>query len=192
VDPESVPIGQRPRPRELFDVLGRPPEDVLEHGVQLWAMGDHHRGAGLGDEFGPQSFAFGFEGLLQLPQEMLAECVIGRPAGFAERRPGGGYGPRHVLVTAIGDASEHLLGSRVEVVELHTGRRLGEPAVNEHAAFRRERADLGLNVATLVRHSHGMASPLLALRTGDESDLPGQPTCQGGLLSTRFRAPHRA
>lgn len=118
---------------------GRPPE-----GVQL-QPGDRHRGAGLGDELGAHLLAFGLQGLLQLFEAAPAEGVVGRPVGLVERPPGRGDGLRHVLVPGVGDAAEHFLGRGVDVVEELAGRRFDELAVDEHAAFRCERTDAGLD-----------------------------------------------
>ena len=98
--------------------------------------------------------------LLELPQALLPERVVGRPVGLVERATRGGDGALHVVGGSVGDLAEHLFGGRVDVVEALARRGFDELAVDEHA-------DLALHGAGAVGFDRGHGgAPFLCVVPG--------------------------
>jgi hypothetical protein len=76
------------------------------------------------------------EALLELLEAAPPEGVVGGPGRLVEGAPGRGDGGVHVLGSAVGDPTDHLLGGRVDVVEDGAGFRIDEVPVDPHASLR--------------------------------------------------------
>jgi hypothetical protein len=96
-------------------------------------------GSRLQDQLLAPLLPLGVEGGLELLQATRPQGAVGRPVRLVERPAGGGDGPPHVGRRRVGDAAEHLLGRRVDVLERLAGIGIDELAVDEHP---RLRADL--------------------------------------------------
>ena len=99
--PEGLSLGQVPLPGELVDEVGRPCQPVGQRLVELGAVGQQHRGAHLGHQFGAQQLHLVLERGLQLQQAPLAQFAVGRPVGLVEGPAGGADGAVHVLVAGV-------------------------------------------------------------------------------------------
>jgi hypothetical protein len=110
--------------------------------VEVWPIGQGHRGTHLGHQLGPEQLLLPFQRGLQLEQAALAQLSVGRPRRLVEGTPSGRDGPFHVLVTGIAHLTEHFFGRRVDVVEHLSRLGLDELAVDQHPQLALERLHL--------------------------------------------------
>nr|BFE88233.1 hypothetical protein GCM10020093_108340 [Planobispora longispora] len=93
------------------------PGEVGDGGVELRAVRQEPRGAGLGDGELAQLVGAAGERLGQLAQAAHPQAGVGGPAGGVEGAPGGGDRAVHVGGGGVGGLAQDLLGRRVDRLE---------------------------------------------------------------------------
>ena len=129
-------VGQDGLPLELVDLLGRPRQRLGQRGVELRAVGGHHRAADFEDQLLAQLLLLGLQRLVELLEAALAEGVVGRPVGLVEGTAGRVDRPLHLGGRRVGHRTDHLFGGRVDVVEGLARVGLDQLPVNEHPLLR--------------------------------------------------------